>query len=505
MKKLSLFLIVFIIQKAYAQSPRVSKCFIDIQNNGAQMNGQYSDEQLMRSSVSQNKNQLTLHIPSGIWPGANNFRLPGAQFGNWFANVDGGIRNWPFYVWSPMREGIRVPYYANGLTSLSHDSWDSKGFVISRVDTDQTNINANRVMAEFNLVADTPNEGGTSYSSGIRNIDHNLILTNNFSGFANNVSEFTFDNSQSGFGSQIVGNFNKYRAYGNSWGWNQIDEMLDFSSINFGHPDFLADGVKRGTKTNIEYDMSGIGPEQPESTYNPNVHAREIMWIGLNDFIKGDKWQPHKHFAMHHIITVTDHDNKLWMYDSDRNGGETGAAQPDWPFDGKSRVQDGSITWNSLGKYHFDVGSVIGVGGPTDTRVGTLMYESGSQIYNAVIDMSRASFVDNITHVFARMSPDMYIDMSSDGTLSGNNLHLLGYDSKEKSLSYKVDGITVLKIRNNGMIISSSPIQLPLMTRKQIKSFPSPQEGMEIYSTDDKSVALYTKQGWKLLSSMNLP
>ncbi|OUJ07896.1 hypothetical protein HK23_01165 [Acetobacter malorum] len=66
------------------------------------------------------------------------------------------------------------------------------------------------------------------------------------------------------------------------------------------------------------------------------------------------------------------------------------------------------------------------------------MTEETDYIYNAIFDFSKAAFDPGVTHVFARMQKDMYIDLTADGTQEGQNNHLLGYNSKNSSLEYDV-------------------------------------------------------------------
>lgn len=405
---------------------------------GAAMDGSANDEAVISGVLASNTEGLGVVVPYGSWPGANNFHLPDATHGNWYAEIAAGIKNWPAFAYSPNGEGMRIPYYGDGITTVSHNSWNTNGIIVSRVDSNGTGANTTRPMIQNNLVADTPNEQGSNYNSGVRGVDDNLIVTANFTGYANNHSISTYDQSVDGFASQTVGLFNKYylEGDGNAWAWNRIDEMIDISSINSGHADFQKDGAVTAAHANAEEDMSGIGPEYASTAYDPTHHVRESIWFGLNDDIKGKKWSSNKAFKPHTIITASDASGNLWMYDAG-SGGTSGANQPTWPYDATTTVTDGTITWSPLGEYHFDVGAIIGAGGPANTRIGTMMYESGAQIYNAIIDMSQAKFLDGITHIFSRLQPDMYLDLSADGTQAGQNKHLFGYTTAN-GLVYKI-------------------------------------------------------------------
>ncbi|CAI9119530.1 hypothetical protein [Brytella acorum] len=407
---------------------------------GVLMNGSSSDEAIVTGIASANAAGREIVVPFGTWPDVH-YQIPDVTHGNAYLYADPGVTSWPYFVFNPRGEGIRIPFYGNGITSETHSSWNSSGLVLSRVDTGTLSANAYKPVVQHNMVADTPNEAGTAYNSGARNVDDNLIVTLNYSGFANNHSEFTYDQCAQGYGCQTVAHFNKMFTSGTaSWDWNEINEMNDNSSINFGSSDYLQTGVRSSARYNVEYDMAGVGPEYAASAYDPSKHVRIMGWYGLNTNQSGDPWAANTAYGMHHIVTVKDSGGNRWMYDAGTNGGTSGAAAPAWPYDSTTTVTDGTVTWTPLGQYHFDVGAILGVGGYAQDRIGTLMFEKGAVIYNSIFDMSEASFLTGITKTFGRLQPDMYLDMSANGTAAGQNQRLFGYSSGGSLVYYIPDG-----------------------------------------------------------------
>lgn len=477
---------------------------INLGEHGAAMDGSAADQSLIETAATDNQNNLAVIIPSGSWVGNNAFRLPDATHGTWYAEVEAGLKNWPYFVWTPNGEGMRIPYYGDNITSVSHDSWNSNGFIVSRVDSNHSSYGSNRPVSQFNLVVDTPNEAGTSWNSGIRNVDDNLIVTDKSIGYSNNHSIFTYDKSHQGYTSQTVGLFNKYFAEGSagSWGWNRIDEMIDFTSLNLGSSDFHATGAHNAWRANAEEDMSGIGPDYPESAYDPMTHVRVQTWYGQNINFKGANWTSATEYPAHFIVVASDASGQLWMYDSGSAGGTSGSTTPVWAYDATTPVADGQITWMPLGKYHFDVGLVIGVGGFSENRIGTVLAESGSKIYNAVIDMSEAAFDPAVPYkVFGRLQKDMYMDLSADGTKAGQNNHLLGYDSNSAALTYKVGGVNFMSVNEDGSLTTLKGIRLAQRSKADILAQTNPVEGMTAYDTDDHAQVTYrcpttTTCGW---------
>lgn len=165
-------------------------------------------------------------------------------------------------------------------------------------------------------------------------------------------------------------------------------------------------------------------------------------------------------------------------------------------------MEDGSVVWQFGEELRSSVSSVLFFTGQDGDAVDTMVgVDKNIIVGNAMVDSSLARFQANTASL--RMAPGQPIDFSGNGTLAGANRHTLDYDNG--ALRYKVDGVNVLSIKDNGSIISNLPTQLPIMTKAQIRAYPTPVIGMEIYDKEDDGPVVYTKKGWQklVLSPMN--
>lgn len=165
-------------------------------------------------------------------------------------------------------------------------------------------------------------------------------------------------------------------------------------------------------------------------------------------------------------------------------------------------VTDGTLSWQFGEELNSSVSSVLWVtasaGDSVDTVIGV---DKNVTISNAALDTTLAAVNDKAAVV--RMASGQVIDFSGDGTRTGANRHTLDYENG--ALRYKVGGVPVLSIGDDGSLQSALPSRLPVMTRAQIRAYPSPVKGMEIYDSDDDAPAVYTGAGWKLMPLSDLP
>lgn len=344
---------------------------------------------------------------------------------------------------------------------------------------------------------------GQSMGTSIHN--NTMVSTSNVgAGITNNFMKSTGFGGAGGFD---VEDFEKFVTGGTNWHWvsvNELDEIDGITPGGYWAPDGKA-VIKSGAMNyNNEWDMAGYGPDDPRTAYDPTKSSRIAFWF--NTWFPGSEplWGSEKKYHAFQIIVVTKKDGSKCMYEATVEGGITGKTQPYWAFnETTSAVMDGGQKWVYVGPKRFEIGRVFGIGASDGTQFGTLM-SSDAMYYNSLFDFSMARF-SVPTHVFARLQKNMYLDMTANGTESGQNNHLLGYDGKERALSYKVNGVSVLKIKDNGSVVSSAPAQLLVMTRAQIRAYPSPLKGMEIYDSEDDTPAIYTDRGWKLLNLSNMP
>lgn len=335
--------------------------------------------------------------------------------------------------------------------------------------------------------------------------NNTMVSTSNVgTGIVNDYMQSTGFGYGGGFD---VENFEKFVTGGTNWHWVSVNELDEIDGMTPGG--YLApDGkkiIRSGARNyNNEWDMSGYGPDDPRTSYDPSMSTRIPFWF--NTWYPGNDpiWGAEKRYHAFQIIVVTNRDGSKHMYEATVEGGVTGRKPPSWAFDETSSTAvDGSQKWIYVGKKRFEIGQIFGIGGAEGTQLGTIM-SSAATYYNALFDFSTARFSVPI-HIYARLQKNMYLDMTANGTKSGQNNHLLGYDGNENALSYKVNGVSVLKIKENGSVVSSAPRQTVIMTRAQIRAYPSPMKGMEIYDSDDDTLAIYTGKGWKLLNLSNMP
>lgn len=175
--------------------------------------------------------------------------------------------------------------------------------------------------------------------------------------------------------------------------------------------------------------------------------------------------------------------------------GTTGKTEPAYVFQNGKTFTDGTVIWTCIGTWQYDLETVIKVGGSNDPengyieRIGTLMTEETDYIYNAIFDFSKAAFDPEVTHVFARMQKDMYIDLTADGTKEGQNNHLLGYDSNNSSLEYDVGKEPIFTVNDtNGINAHSLGIDSNInFSRKNYTDFNSKPSLWIMGTTDDPS------------------
>lgn len=182
---------------------------------------------------------------------------------------------------------------------------------------------------------------------------------------------------------------------------------------------------------------------------------------------------------------------------------DTGASSnDDEPLYAAPQVADGNIYWQFGEELNSSVSSVLWVtassGDSVDTAIG---FDKNITINNAALDTTLAAVNDKAAVV--RMASGQVIDFSGNGTRTGANRHTLDYENG--ALRYKVGGVPVLSIGDDGSLQSALPSRLPVMTRAQIRAYPSPVKGMEIYDSDDDTPAVYTGAGWKLMPLSDLP
>ncbi|GBR58065.1 hypothetical protein AA18889_1456 [Acetobacter senegalensis DSM 18889] len=419
-----------------------------------------ADQSILSNLFKGNTGHRTLYVQSGSWP-APSF-LPdnntASQGSTRFVVSDEGLNNVPQFVYTPSDtsdHSIYVPFFGDGITAMGLNTLETGGLSLSRVDRNNT-YGTYRPVAQITNIADGPVDVGDDAIAGSRSLQVNGIYTKNWASAgksgAGTLNVDAYAEGDQGFGAFIVGNYNRFHEYGQHWAWNQVNEMNDFSS---SYRCISQDAASLAClHYNTEFNQGGSGPDKPASVYDPTQHTRQNVWITTNDYIKPHTWAASHAYQPHDLIQVMNPaDGWWWMYEAGNSGGKSGISTPNWTYDGMTSVTDGAVQWQPLGVYTFDVGSALGFGGTGHSRFGTLIYADTSvNVYNALVDWSKASFDPKVPiKVWTRTQADTYLDLTADGTLSGQNQHVLGYSSAAKQLAYNMAGSgTLFSVTDSG-------------------------------------------------------
>lgn len=254
-----------------------------------------------------------------------------------------------------------------------------------------------------------------------------------------------------GWGGFDINEYNTMMHYGTNWSWVQVNQLSEVGNIALGYYTNAADksGWVGSGKMNYveEWDMSGIGIEDPSTYYNPSAGNRIVWWF--SDWENGGiKWSASLSVKAYTVLLVPDSSGQAWMYVA-TNSGVTGTTEPAFTFNETSPITDGGVTWVFQGKQRFQISRFMGVdknhggtGNFADIEYGTLFASSGV-IYNAILDFSQSSFtpdVDDGIHALVRTPNGTMWDGSADGSRSGQNNNLFGYNNRWLFESKQSDG-----------------------------------------------------------------
>lgn len=258
-----------------------------------------------------------------------------------------------------------------------------------------------------------------------------------------------------GYGSNDIGRYDILRMSGTNWTWGAVNELHEKGGLAAGG--YVDQAGRAHTDTfqhfNYEWDMGGIGPDHPDSAFNPVVGNRKAVWY--DTFIEGgDRWEPLKKYHEYQIVIEKDSKNTEYMYENTVEGGTSSSVKPSWRFNETAPIADGTANWVFLGKKTFQIGCLMCFGSHGETQFGTLL-GSSSHFYNSPIDLSTVKYDTDIHTVF-RTQTNSYFDLSDDATRAGQNNHLLGYGNIGgvilNSLNYTVSGSSVFHIEDDGII-----------------------------------------------------
>lgn len=428
-----------------------------------------------------NPNQ-TVFIPISFWPSINgNAIVPATPSSNFTVQALGKVNLWPSYPVTDYGIGFPVPYFGDGVTSILYGANSSVSF--NRVDAHNIGFNANLPNAAFNYVADTERETGNAGSPGMLNISIHTVAEKHKHGMESGVNDIFDSLSFGSYGDDDIQDWHHMGIYGTDWTWSNIREVNQYVPFYFSTK---SDGFYDQATYINEEDFATGGPENSKGAFDPTQYNRKMFWLahgyGTMGYGTVDKagnktayiadavrWKPSTSYHRYQEIIVADSAGQPYtFYALSRNynllsglpdNAISGASTPRWLFINGSTITDGDIVWTCVGKFTADLGEVFGISGNNSpgtgwiARIGTLMSEDTDYIYNAIFDMSKAAFDPGVTHIFARMQKDMFLDLTADGTQAGQNNRLFGYGNGV-GLEYKISSSV------NGSHVNTVPFSI---------------------------------------------
>lgn len=256
-----------------------------------------------------------------------------------------------------------------------------------------------------------------------------------------------------------VEKFSRFHSKGTNWSWMNVSEFDEEGGLGVGG--YTLNGTHNATYMmhyNKEADMTGMGLEVPDTSFNPFAATRYVNWF--NAWYNGDEsWHANSSMPQFKLLLVKNpSDNKDYMY-INTAAGKTGSTEPTFTFNETTPVNDGTVKWLFQGEKAFQIGCLYCSGYDKSTaddniEVGTLL-ASYLSIYNAGIDLSQLTYKTDI-HAVLRTGTNSYLDLSADGTSAGQNNHLLGYgdisSSGVSALEYDVGKEPVFRVTDDGAI-----------------------------------------------------
>lgn len=173
-------------------------------------------------------------------------------------------------------------------------------------------------------------------------------------------------------------------------------------------------------------------------------------------------------------------------------GGSSASSAPTFPANIGETTIDGTVTWQKINNYHFQVGSGVWFGGGGDNSWSYMYGITGDgEFDDAFIDTSKMTFPSEAYPL--KMGTNQGIQFSGEKTKTVK--HTLRYDGS--NLQYNVGGIDKFTISDSGIISSwgglssGGPITLKGMSKTQILAISTATEGMKLYDYDDHTEVTY--------------
>lgn len=306
-------------------------------------------------------------------------------------------------------------------------------------------------------------------------VDSNFNTISNYKG---NTSTLRLDmNSYSpSTGSYDIGVESNVYRHGQAWVWGNLSVVEDL-----GNTQVATNSIQSYSG---EWDMSGFGNDAIASTYSPGSLRHGFLFSSWNSgggF--GTKWSASHSYSTGDAIEVTIN-GVLYSFVAIQSG-TSGSSTPSFSVttsadtitkaDTANAITDGTVKWAFNGRLLMQIGSGVFIsyqpdtthspdtGFPSDYRNSSWripvafgsVFGSDAMIYNTAIDLSKTSYTTS-TKVFLRTPKDTYLDLTGDGTTSGNNKHLFGYSSTDAAFEMKVNGGTVFGLTDSGVMTAET-------------------------------------------------
>lgn len=403
----------------------------NIKDFGIMLNGSDSTDTI-KAVVDGIPTSYLIHIPAGKWNGV----APDNTSSTHSFFLNGPVTGFPAYILNNNvnQEHVSITDYGDGNTGIALNS--KGGIEANRIDKTR---NGYWPMATLRYVNANPLAGTGTTSTGL-----NVVGMSDPVGTGITVAQQTSmvsDGRQGGgaydIAHQINGNW-----FGSNWIWNTVSQLSEMAGIDVG--------TVNGSITNTEVNLTGKGPEVAGSDAWPGNGRRSIYYI--NSWLSGlVNWTANTAVVKGKMVRVTDASGKDSLFVATA-GGTTAARQPTWTASGAPQITDGTVTWRYLSPFTYQISKVffLNKGNPPDNQYihYGAMLASDADFYDAAMDFSKATYSGANPSVL-RTKAGVGVDFTGDGTLGGQNNHVLSY--RENALTYFVKGAAVLSVDDNGL------------------------------------------------------
>jgi hypothetical protein len=228
--------------------------------------------------------------------------------------------------------------------------------------------------------------------------------------------------SQTGVGQSVGHSAQIVRTSGNSPAFCYYGDFQNNTGL---------DATVSGSSVGFELDLEHSGPDGASSAFNPGVGGRLHLALNVNPYVP-PSWTATHAYAINAVVTPGNGFTYVVQ-----TAGTSGASAPAWPTS-TGTVVDGTVTWKFGTTVATKQSRVIDIGTRPNASIGAGINFFGTY-HNAPIEMSFATLdtATNPTTAAIRLAANMPIDFSGNGTLAGQNVRTLRYNSTTGALEYK--------------------------------------------------------------------